>query len=155
MFLWRERNADKTDDLQAHCGEGKRVLRRIEVRFDGNLSRLPGIYALDELFCSAYLPSQGPRGRWQPDGPVLSWRMLQIGPYRFWIEYQSRNDWRSNCGDCACTLIGAEKDAGLYPGLEAYKLFAVDFVLGQHLYAIDFNIAPGVRGTGVEAFLTS
>ncbi len=141
------------EDLQAHCGQGKRVVRKCDYAFDGNVSRLPTLHALGELFCSAYVASAGPHGYWQPHGPSVSWRLLQIGPHRFWVEYRSTDDWRSNCGTTVCALIGAEKDVGLYPRLEGYKLFAIDFVIGKHLYAIDFNVAPGLRGTGVEAML--
>jgi hypothetical protein len=139
------------DDLQAHCGKGKRLVQTSRCKWDGCLSRLPELNELCAKFCTAYLGVGA--GYADPRGPSVSWRLLQISPHRFWIEYTSKDDWRSNCGDCDCSVIGFELDAGPYPKLEAYKLFAVDFVIGKHLYAIDFNVAPGIRDTVVEVVL--
>jgi len=33
-------------------------------------------------------------------------------------------------------------------------LLAIDFVKADKLYAIDYNVAPGLMGTGIEALLT-
>ncbi len=87
-----------------------------------------------------------------PDGLGQTWRHLQIGDKVFWLEYTSQNDWRSNCGDVEIRLFSHMKD-GYHPWID-YPLFAIDFILIQDTaYAIDFNIAPGVRGTGVENIL--
>jgi len=82
-----------------------------------------------------------------------SWRLLRIGSRTFWLEYRSQDNWKSNCGEVSVRLLDT-KPEGL-PGIELeYPLFAVDFVPdGQMLWAIDLNIAPGIRGTGVEDIL--
>jgi hypothetical protein len=33
-------------------------------------------------------------------------------------------------------------------------LFAIDFVIGKEMYAIDLNVSPGIKGTGVEDFIS-
>lgn len=86
-----------------------------------------------------------------PSGLGASWRYLQVGDKRFWLEYFSRDDWRSNCGDVQIQVLSREED-GYHPRIKA-PLFAVDFVWGDTIYAIDYNIAPGVAGTGVESIL--
>lgn len=86
-----------------------------------------------------------------PSGLGASWRYLQIGDKIFWLEYFSRDDWRSNCGDVEVHTL-AQMEDGYHKHIK-HPLFAVDFVWGDTLYAIDFNIAPGVAGTGVENIL--
>ena len=92
----------------------------------------------------------------------LSWRYLQIGVESFWLQYSSVDDWRSNCGDCQIKLSFRDKTELFsdhqYDDLLIFKypLFAVDFVpTKDKLYAVDFNIAPGVRGSGVENILNA
>ncbi len=79
-------------------------------------------------------------------------RYLQIGDKAFWLEYTSRDDWRSNCGDVEIQILRQEKDG--YHSQISCPLFAIDFVVDQEsAYAIDFNVAPGIRGTGIEHIL--
>jgi hypothetical protein len=130
------------EDEQAHCGKGKRLLRPEHYKWDGCVTRIRECDRLNSLFCSAYLGKV-------PRIPSVSWRLLQVGYHRFWVEYTSRTDWRSNCGDGNCQVIGVERDAGPHPALP-YPLWAVDFVLGKEMYAVDLNVAPGIRGSGVE-----
>lgn len=129
------------EDENAHCTEGKRLLRQGEYKFDGCLSRLNEIYRLGRLYCSAFL-----RESWG-----LSWRHLQVGPHVFWIEYRSQN-WMSNL-DGECQVIGVELNKGLHPYFRR-PLFAIDFVIGKELYAVDLNYAPGIRWTGVENIIS-
>lgn len=117
------------DDPTAHCGDGKRISRAGDEP--------------PEKYCSAYLGDRG---------PGVSWRYLQVGRHHFWLEYTSEADWRSNVGDGAVTIIGVGLDAGYHPFFKL-PLFAVDFVIGNDLYAVDFNTAPGIRGSGVEKIL--
>lgn len=133
------------DSLTSHRGDGKRLAQSSSFRWDGCLTRLGECYRQEQLFCSAYVGYT----------PGVSWRMLQIGPHRFWIEYNSVDDWRSNCGDGDCKLFAVEMDIGYHPGFNL-PIFAVDFVLGKFAtYAIDLNVSPGIRGTGVEKHLSS
>ena len=54
----------------------------------------------------------------------------------------------SNIGGGDTSVIGVEMNCG-YHSIRL-PLFAVDFVVGKEMYAVDFNISPGVRGSGVE-----
>jgi hypothetical protein len=78
------------------------------------------------------------------------------------LEYTSIEDWRSNCGDGDIQLFFRDKTELLsdhqYKDLLIFKypLFAIDFVpVDNEIYAVDFNIAPQVKGTGVEKVLTA
>lgn len=150
-YWWEEesrwvREVVAYDDPFLHRGEGKRVLRARDYRWDGCLDLLQKVIDLNCLFCSAFLGCSWTR-------PSVSLRLLSVGPHRFWLEYRSETDWRSNCGDCSVSVIGVEKNAGRHPVL-TYPLWAIDFVLGKEMYAIDLNIAPGIRGSGVERYLS-
>jgi len=82
----------------------------------------------------------------------LSFRYLKIGQRTFWLQYRSENDWRSNCGQVSIKVLRQEED-GYHKSIK-HPLFAIDFVPSfDGLYAVDFNIAPGVKGTGVEEIL--
>lgn len=118
-------------DLQAHCGEGKLLLDIEEA-----LKEYP------EHLSTEYIG----------ECPGVSWRYLQIGKHCFWIEYKSNYDWRSNVGDLTTMQIIGHGKANRK--LFDAPLLAVDFVIGKELYAIDYNIAPGIRWTGVEQFLS-
>lgn len=124
-------------DEHAHCGEGKLLLE-----LDEAMALHPGALA------SEYI--EGSHG--------LSWRLLQVGMHGFWIEYKS-DDWRSNCGDVEMRVIGQTEGWCGHPNspksiICKLPLFAIDFVVGDELYGIDFNVAPGIKGTGVERLLS-
>jgi hypothetical protein len=99
------------------------------------------------LFCSAFVGSY-PK---VCGGGSSSIRRLQIGPHVFWIEYTSKESWMSNVGDGDIAVIGVERDAG-YHSIRL-PLFAIDFVLGKEMYAVDLNVSPGIRGSGVEKYI--
>lgn len=120
-------------DETAHRGEGK-----IKVLLRDAIDQYPNHLAVE------HIPAL-------PSGLGLSWRYLQVGDKVFWLEYASRNDWRSNCGEVDIRVLARERDG--YHGRIGHPLFAVDFVPGNVLCAIDFNIAPGIKGTGVEKIL--
>jgi hypothetical protein len=121
-------------DEKAHRGEGKVMLSLRDA-----LEKYPDCFAVE------YIPAR-------PDGLGLSWRYLQVGDKIFWLEYFSRDDWRSNCGDVEVRVLSRERDG--YNNKIRYPLYAVDFIpAAGKLYAIDFNIAPGIKGTGVEELL--
>lgn len=134
-------------DIWAHRGDGKELTTMKEA-----LEKYPDVLATQ--FIQFNVPGT------KPEVKGLSWRYLQIGTESFWIEYTSTEDWRSNCGDGDINLFFRDKTELFsdhqYDDLLRFKfpLFAVDFVPdGETLYAVDFNIAPGVRGTGVEKLL--
>lgn len=118
-------------DETAHCGEGK-----IRLPLNDALKSYPDHLAVEYIFAL-------------PSGLGQSWRYLQIGDKKFWLRYTSKNDWRSNYGDVEIEMVYREED-GYHPEIDA-PLFAIDFIVAQgEFYAIDFNIAPGIKGTGIE-----
>lgn len=123
-------------DEKAHRGEAK--------------IKVPVLQAIKEYPCHlAALHLQATMS-----GNGLTWRYLQIGTKVFWLQYVSKNDWRSNCGEVEIKILSQEKN-GYHPHVN-HPLFAIDFVpLEKTLYAVDFNIAPQVKGTGVEKVLSA
>lgn len=119
-------------DPKAHCGEGKVLLS-----IDEAMARHPDCLATEYI----------------ADCPGLSWRYLQIGIHGFWLECRSDTDWRSNYGDGSWQVIGRQEGWGPPPFVVKRPLYAIDFVIGDRLYAVDYNVSPGVRGTGVERLL--
>ncbi|WP_144402114.1 hypothetical protein [Geoalkalibacter subterraneus] len=112
-------------DEQAHCGEGKQKISAGKA-----LDLYPDTYA------SEFIPSVAGRGS-------VSLRYLQVGQRRWWLRYWSQDDWRSNAGEGDCEILCEEKPGR--PHEINDPLFAVDFIrAGKKLYAIDFNIAPGL-----------
>lgn len=120
-------------DENIHCGEGK-LLMTLEEAYQ----KYPN------CLCTQYLNNN-------VFGYAVSYRHLQIGNRAFWIRYTSFTDWRSNCGDGDIDLIEERE-----PILTGIPLFAIDFVqYNNDYYAIDFNIAPGIKGTGVEKIISA
>ncbi|MHB1681532.1 MAG: hypothetical protein ACYCYO_01710 [Bacilli bacterium] len=123
-------------DETAHRGEGK-----IHLGFKEALDVYPN------QFASMYIHP--------PQDLAQSTRYLAVGDRAFWLRYESIDDWRSNCGDVRITVLREEK-RGRY--LIPFALYAIDFVpIGQlnEQLAVDFNVAPGIRGTGVEERLSA
>jgi hypothetical protein len=76
-------------------------------------------------------------------------RWLKIGSECWELRYTS-NDWRSNVGDVTVEVVGERVAFCDDPALIAVDLVEGD---GDALYAVDLNIAPGMRGTGLEDVL--
>lgn len=125
-------------DPRAHAGEGK-----VKLSLDEALAQYP------DCLASEHVPAT-------MNGTGQSLRYLRIGTRQFWLRYTSRDDWRSNCGEVEIELLSEEEPKQIGDlGRIGLPLFAVDFVsAGKALYAMDFNTAPGLRGTGVEDRLT-
>ncbi|WPA89611.1 hypothetical protein MTATph1_CDS0124 [Moorella phage MTATph1] len=121
-----------TDEM-AHCGEGKLMmpLARAIKQYPDNLA-------------TEYIPVSHNVNR------GVSWRYLQIGSKYVWLKYES-DDWRSNFGNVKISILGIIGD-GYHPKIRL-PLFAIDFIPANHVYAIDFNTAPQIRGTGIENIL--
>ncbi len=144
-------------DETAHCTEGKEVWwkqcaslnRQPKMGYDAQNERANRNYR--EVYCSAFVGSypQFVAGNQKS----TSLRYLQVGPHVFWIEYSSTESWMSNYGDGDIQVVCIELDKGYHPKIRL-PLFAVDFVLGREMYAVDFNTAPGIRGSGVEKVLS-
>jgi len=121
------------DDIEAHNGAGKR-----RMTWSAALRECP------DAFASEYIAPLG-------EHPV-SWRHLHVGDRGFVIQYKSLGDtWRSNVGDVQIDIIGEIEDRTVIANIP-YLLYAVDYVhVGFGLVkAVDFNIAPGMSGFGLE-----
>lgn len=133
------------DNPELHCGEGRTFYRNgHRLKFDGNISRLGYLYKEWNKPASLYI-ARGANGM---IGNPETLRLLQIGRKCFWIEYKSDDQWRSNCGNVECKVVGTEDRK-----LSKFPIYAIDFVVSKEMYGIDLNISPGVRGTGVERLL--
>lgn len=119
-----DRNVVVYLDETAHRGDGKVLLSIDDARRDYN-----------DYYCSGYIKSNS-----------RSERRLVIGTRAFILEYKSDDEWRSNCGDVGIS-VKSTTDRDKLPYDFAFPMYAIDFVNGK---AIDFNIAPGVGGTGIE-----
>jgi hypothetical protein len=119
-------------DEYAHCGEGKIVipLHKAMENYPNHL-------------CSLFIAPL--------PGAATSLRCLQIGDRRFLLQYTSRDDWRSNCGDVEITILAQKQE--YHPKINL-PLFAIDFIANTgELLAVDFNTAPQIRHTGIENLL--
>jgi hypothetical protein len=136
-------------DESAHCAEGKTVFLHGQLKSNPDMGAPGGDRYWREraMYCSAFVGNY-----YQTFNRGCSIRRLQVGPHVFWVEYRSTESWMSNYGDGTAEVVGVEMDAGYHPHLR-HPLFAVDFVLGKEMYAVDFNTAPGIRGSGVEKHL--
>lgn len=129
-------------DESAHCTDGKQVWE--ESGWDLMWEQPPS----DEDYSVQFV------GKFN-EKSATSWRYLQIGRHQFWIEYTSNESWMSNYGDGDIQIIGVDLNAGYHPlsGIDS-PLYAIDFVIADDMYAVDLNIAPGLKGTGVNKYLT-
>jgi hypothetical protein len=125
-----------TEDT-SHRGEGKLLV--------------PMTTALEEYpyaFCSLYMPTYAD---WRHHG-AYSFRYVRAGLRQFWVKQVSLSDWRSNCGEGFSEVLTEAERADAY-GL--VPLYAIDFVsIGRELLAVDYNDAPGLKGGGLDFYLT-
>lgn len=114
-------------DEKAHRGEGKILMTAKEA-----MEHHPNAYA------SEYIQS-----------PPESLRLLQVGMMRWMLSYKSDDAWRSNVGkEVEIQIVSEHVGYSSIP----LPLFAIDFVCDKNgiRYAVDFNIAPGLKWTGIE-----
>lgn len=86
-----------------------------------------------------------------------SYRALRIGNKSFTLYYES-NEWMSNHGPDINISILYDEIINIDNLYMDRPLLAVDFILpktSNKLYAIDLNISPGLRHTGIEDILSS
>lgn len=124
------------DDVRAHRGLGKRVACRVEDFGDAT-------------FAAEFIDAEALYNK------ATSFRQLGIGARRFSLKYESLDPWRSNVApfnyDVEISLIDR-----ILPDVskQEYALYAIDFVENEAgFWAVDFNTAPGLRGTGLEDVL--
>jgi len=125
-------------DEFVHQGEGK-VLSTL----GDALKNHPHVY------CSKFVQSQ-------PSYPGIeyatSYRHLQIGRRSFCLRYGGFGSWMSNHAKEVEVefLFEGYEGRGPLSSHVPYPVFAIDMVQsGPWLYAIDFNTAPGLSGTGI------
>lgn len=141
------------DDVNAHRGDGKRLVATWQLRSNPHMG-MPGgdrFFHEKQKFASEFLGDTAK--------PPISHRWLHVGSRHFYLRYTSSHPWQSNVGDDAdCQLIDEylpeQKRPMMFPELP-YALYAVDYVTGKdgREYAVDLNVSPGIRGTGVEDLL--
>lgn len=112
-------------DTTAHRGDGKLVVSAQQA-----LGEYP------DAFCVEYIPSI-------VNGTSISYRWLQVGSRTWWLRYWSETDWRSNVGEGGVEIISSGRSRPNNPHLTS-SMFGIDFVSVGRLYAIDYNIAPGL-----------
>jgi hypothetical protein len=88
-------------------------------------------------------------------------RWLRVGALGFVLRYRSPGDWRSNVGTdeikVEATTLPPSVDALCEHLMRIYKspLLAIDLAVSYWgaMFATDLNLAPGLRGSGVEDHL--
>lgn len=148
-------------DEYAHCTEGKVLVGLKNGVYNnphyGNLNVSPtmGCDSNAEILAKKYYESYASlhigKQFASKERPSVSIRRLQMGDYVFWIEYHGYESWMSNYGDGDCFVIGYEREE---PKLKL-PLYAIDFVIGKEMYGVDFNTAPGTKGTGIDKFVSA
>lgn len=149
-------------DERAHRGEGKEIMLpwdamerhpdALAARFYGGLTQCP---------LSAFWGGTSEHGSRHLSDKCRSStvRYLTIGRRTWALGYYSMTDWRSNCGEGGVEVLAEVTDAEMVRGLRAtinLPLWAIDTIFTEHHeLAVDFNIAPGLKGTGIEDLLTA
>ena len=126
------------DDLCAHCGEGKRLVRSTELAKEE-----------PDKFCSFYVPAE----------QTYHVRLLAVGDWKAVLRYASDHVWMSNRGEVQVELLQYGEFCD--PRLERIQhwlsepLVAVDgrYSDAGELMAFDLNTAPGLKGSGIEDVL--
>lgn len=141
-------------DPDLHCGDGK-----ILTDFNHALDAYPNHWS------APWVNTTGEYDR------AESHRLLQIGNRAWWLRYSGVGGWMSNhCGETSITVEGECEalDRENSSHLAGWPLFAIDFVIPVNTpidddfqyvidngFAIDFNSAPGLRGTGMNDILSA
>lgn len=149
-------------DERAHRGEGKAVMLpwdaqeqhpdALAARYYGGLTTCP---------LSAYWGQTSKHGGEHISNRCRSStvRYLTVGRRTWALGYYSMTDWRSNCGEGDVEVLDEITDVGMAKRIRQLidrPLWAIDTIFSEHHeLAVDFNIAPGLRGTGIEDILTA
>jgi len=120
-------------DEYARGGEGMELMPAREA-----LATYPDNYS------SAYIPGDQMTSK--------AMRLLQVGPRRWLLQYESKNDWKANAGDSKVTLIMEQEPQ--YVEAVPYPCWAVDFIQtsARGLVAVDFTLEPSLQP--IEDILT-
>jgi hypothetical protein len=124
-----------TDEF-LHAGNGKELMR-----LEYAIQDYPGHFASEFIPTSTY-----------PDKLSRSLKEIWVGHHCFILRIQTEGDWRTNAP-------GAYKHIEIvdyhYAENTYAPLYAVDYALDMQggIWAIDLNLAPGLRGTGVSELM--
>jgi hypothetical protein len=100
-----------------------------------------------DCWCSVYM---------QFRQTAISHRRLCIGKRCFIVEYSSQSDWRSNHQTSDIRVLEeVERTSAECDLMKLYQtpILAIDSIpsaIGNTWLATDFNLAPGMRGSGIE-----
>jgi len=106
--------------------------------------QVPLKLALDHYphrYCSQFIQTT-------PSSHAVSYRYLQVGKKSFWLRSTGHDSWMSNHAEKVdVEYLCTNED--MFKFTVGYPVFAIDFIPGKVLYAIDFNTAPGLKDTGI------
>jgi hypothetical protein len=146
-------------DERAHRGEGKQVMLpwdaereypdTFAARYYGGLTICP---------ITAYWPT-AEHNHHEQKCRSSTLRYLTVGRRTWVLGYWSDTDWRSNCGEGGVCVLDEMSPLSIkWRGIRekvGLPLWAFDAILTESQeIAVDFNIAPGLRGTGMEDVLS-
>jgi len=114
-------------DINSHRGENKELV-----------SYPYALQEYNDYYCTEYIGLIGN----SRVGESVSFRYLQIGDLAYWFKFVSKKSWKSNF-DPTIELL-CEIEPSFHKKIKV-PLFAIDFVLSDWLYAIDFNMSPGLE----------
>ncbi len=126
-------------NINSHAGEGK-----LKCTYQYALENYPDNY------CSLFINNNY-------DKPT-STRILTINTRSFILKYESDDLWRSNCGNVDISVLAEVSFNKFFHQQEKFPhpLYAIDLVPGVNendMYAVDLNIAPCIKGSGLENIL--
>jgi len=152
--LFREKLPEFTDELFGLYTEAINVVVYLDPfahKGEGKILTTLGDALRDHpyLYCSRFVESA-------PQFPAMeyatSYRHVQIGRKSLCLRYTGFGSWMSNHAEEVEVELLFEGYEGRGPlsSHVPYPVFAIDMVQsGPWLYAIDFNTAPGLSGTGI------
>ena len=117
-------------DEYAHRGLGK-----LQVPLELALDQYP------DKYCSEFIQTT-------PSCNAVSYRYLQVGKKSFWLRYTGHDNWMSNHAEKVDVEYLCTNDDKFKFTVDS-PVFAIDFIPGRVLYAVDFNTTPGLQGTGI------
>lgn len=117
-------------DEYAHRGLGK-----LQVPLELALDHYP------KKYCSEFIQTT-------PSSNSVSYRYLQVGKKSFWLRYTGHDNWMSNHAEKVDVEYLCTNDDKFKFTVDS-PVFAIDFIPGRVLYAVDFNTAPGFKDTGI------
>lgn len=126
-------------DIRAHAGDGK-----VKTTLKEANEKYP------ECLAAQFIPTPGNSSSYKS----RSERLLVVGDRICYMEFLSSDDWRSNCGEVTMNKTYMPVFGNGISGIKI-PLYAIDFVVnGKERFAVDFNTAPGIKGTPAEDMLS-